>query len=272
MAKVRELGQEENTLVMFYSDNGGPTAETSSRNDPLRGFKGQMFEGGIRVPFVMQWKGTIPAGMTYAQPVMGFDYHATALAAAGVEVPKDKPIDGVNLLPFVTGKQSGRPHEQLFWRAGQQHAARVGDWKLVNTRTEPPMLFNLKDDIGEQRDLAQTQPEKLKELQAAFADWEKGTQPAKWVRQDQRNAEEGGKAKPEASQTPTRRGAQAAGRIDDSFKAADKNGDGKLTREEYPRPEVFDAVDADEDGHATLEEVRAYYQQRRAQPATNPKQ
>ena len=88
--KVRELGEEENTLIFFYSDNGGPTQQITSRNDPLRGFKGQLFEGGIRVPFVMQWKGRIPAGQTYRQPVMGFDCHATALAAAGV-LPEDQP-------------------------------------------------------------------------------------------------------------------------------------------------------------------------------------
>jgi arylsulfatase A-like enzyme len=291
MARVRELGQEENTLVMFYSDNGGPTGETSSRNDPLRGFKGQMFEGGIRVPFVMQWKGTIPAGHTYREMVMGFDYHATALAAAGAAASQPpvaqadraagKPplpsLDGVNLIPFVTGKSSGRPHEQLFWRAGPQHAARVGDWKLVNTRTEPPMLFNLKDDIGEQNNLAASQPAKLKELQAAFAEWEKGTQPAKWVRQDQRNAEPGGKLKTSPSPAPkgkakTKAGASAATRVDAAFKTADKDNDGKLTREEYPQPEIFDAVDANKDGAATLEEVRTYYRNRRAQPAANPKQ
>jgi arylsulfatase A-like enzyme len=263
MTKVRELGQEENTLVMFYSDNGGPTGETSSRNDPLRGFKGQMFEGGIRVPFAMQWKGTVPAGQTYREMVMGFDYHATALAAAGVSVPKDKPLDGVNLIPFVTGKETGRPHEQLFWRAGPSHAARVGDWKLVTSPQQGgTMLFNLRDDIGEQNNLAASQPAKLKELQAAFAEWEKGTQPAKWVRQDQRNAEPGGKPKSGAP-AASRRGTS---RVDDAFKAADKNNDGKLTREEYPQKDVFDAVDANKDGAATLEEVRAYYQQRRGTP------
>ena len=110
-----------------------------------------MFEGGIRVPFAMHWKGFVPAGQTYREPVMGFDCHATALAVAGVTVPEAKPLDGVNLIPFVTGKRSGRPHERLLWRAGQQHAARVGDWKLVNTRNAPPMLFNLKDDVGEQK-------------------------------------------------------------------------------------------------------------------------
>jgi len=263
LAKVRELGQEENTLVCFYSDNGGPTPETSSRNDPLRGFKAQMFEGGIRVPFMMQWKGTIPAGQTYREPVMGFDCHVTALAAAGVETPQGKPLDGVNLIPFVTGQQSGRPHEALFWRAGPQHAVRMGDWKLVDTRNAPPMLFNLKDDIGEQHDLAASQPDKLKELQAAFAEWEQGTQPAKWVRQDQRNAEPGGKLKTDAGQGTTPRRAPASARVDEAFKAADKDNDGKLTRDEYPQPQAFNAVDANKDGFATLEEVRAFFQSRR---------
>jgi len=129
MEKVRELGQEEDTLVMFYRDNGGPTAETSSRNDPLRGYKGQIYEGGIRVPFVMKWKGTIPAAMTYTQPVMGFDCHATALVAAGV-TPEEK-LDSVNLLPHLLGETTAAPHEFLCWRAGAQRAIRLGDWKLA---------------------------------------------------------------------------------------------------------------------------------------------
>ncbi|MCY2976728.1 MAG: sulfatase-like hydrolase/transferase [Planctomycetota bacterium] len=272
MTKVKEIGQEDNTLVIFYSDNGGPTSDNSSLNTPLRGFKAQMFEGGIRVPFVMQWKGKIPSGRTYREMVMGFDCHTTALAAAGIEsgigfqpVENSRQagslshgaLDGVNLIPFINGKQSGRPHEQLFWRAGQQHAARVGDWKLVDTRIEPPMLFNLKEDISESKDLAATQPDKLKELQSAFAEWEKGTKPALWVRQDGRTEGIATKAKGKATSA-------AGSRIQEALKTADKNGDGKLSQEEYPQPAIFKDVDKDNDGFATREEIQAYYQARRA--------
>lgn len=267
MTKVRELGEEDNTLFIFYSDNGGPTSDNSSLNTPLRGFKSQMFEGGIRVPFAMQWKGKITCGQTYHEPVMGFDCHATALAAAGIESgpgiqtvsgdqeskagePSWGQLDGVNLIPYLTGQQTGRPHDQLFWRAGQQHAARVGDWKLVNTRSEPPMLFNLKEDISESKDLAATQPEKLKELQTAFAEWEKITKPAQWTRQDGRTQANPAKGK-------------AGSRIQDALRNADRNADGKLSREEFPQPAIFREVDKDNDGFATREEIQTYYASRR---------
>jgi hypothetical protein len=139
----------------------------------------------------------------------------------------------------------------------------LGDWKLVHSgRENTSQLFDLKTDLSETTDLATKEPAKLAELTAKFTEWEKGTQPAKWVRQDQRNAEPGGIPKTGAP-TATRRGTT---RIDDSFKNADANQDGKLSREEYPQKELFNAVDANQDGQATLEEVRAYYQQRRGTP------
>ncbi|MEI8211233.1 MAG: sulfatase-like hydrolase/transferase [Planctomycetota bacterium] len=274
--KVRETGEEDNTLIFFYSDNGGPTTQTTSRNDPLRGYKGQFFEGGIRVPFLMQWKAKLTPATVYREMVMGFDCHATALAAAGIESGigiqpvegsrqagslSHGTLDGVNLIPFITGTQSGVPHEQLFWRAGQQHAARLGDWKLVNTRTEPPMLFNLKEDISESKNLASVQPDKLGELQFAFAEWEKVTQPAQWTRQDARN--QGVAAN--RNRTPA-----AGGRMQAALKTADKNGDGKLSRNEYPQPSVFNDIDKDGDGFATREEIQAYYAGRRSQEMPKP--
>ncbi|MCA9050167.1 MAG: hypothetical protein KDA89_15635 [Planctomycetaceae bacterium] len=137
---------------------------------------------------------------------------------------------------------------------------RMGDWKLVNVALQRgSMLLNLREDIGEQTDLAASRPEKLKELQTAFAEWETGTIEAKWIRQDQRNAEPGGRLKADA--TPRRR-RPAACRIDEAFKAADRNGDGKLSRDEYPQTGIINAVDANEDGFATLDEVRAYFRNR----------
>ncbi len=189
-------GVEAETLVFFYSDNGGPTPQTTSRNDPLRGFKGQMFEGGIRVPFMVQWKGRLPAAQVNHHAVMSFDIYATALAAAGIDVQSaTPPIDGVNLLPYLSGNRDGAPHSSLFWRAGPNHAARVDGYKLVRQGRTPDQLFDLDNDIGEQRDLAGTRPDELIRLQAAYAAWDRQMQPPRWIRQDQQNAEVGGKLK-----------------------------------------------------------------------------
>jgi len=183
LEKLREFELEEKTLVVFYGDNGGQTKRTSSRNDPLRGFKTQLYEGGIRVPFLMQWKGKLPAGAVFREPVMGFDVHAMALSAAGIAISAENPIDGVDLTPYLTGEETGPPHESLFWRVGQQHAARVGDWKLLRSGDEDDdQLFNLKDDIGESTNLAAQHPEELKELQAIYDAWDEQMMPPLWAR------------------------------------------------------------------------------------------
>ena len=173
MAKIRELRQEENTLVFYISDNGGPTASTTSGNGPLRGFKMTTYEGGPRVPFLAQWKGTWPAGKTYDLPVMNLDVLPTIVAAAGGRVEPDWKLDGVDLTPFVTGKNPARPHPTLYWRYGPQWAVRHGDMKLVVSRGggPEPELYDLAADIGETKNLAPTQPLKVRELQALWDKW-----------------------------------------------------------------------------------------------------
>ncbi len=192
---LRKHKLEENTLIFFVSDNGGPTQANASRNTPLRGFKAQTWEGGIHVPFLAQWKGTLPAGKVYEQPVIQLDFLPIALAAAGVEAKADWKLDGVNLLPYLTGKQKGAPHAALYWRFGQQIAVRMGDWKLVKApganatqgefktkaTTEGAHLYNLANDIGEQNNLADREPAKVKQLAAAWEKWNAELIEAKWV-------------------------------------------------------------------------------------------
>jgi arylsulfatase A-like enzyme len=168
---LRDTKQEENTLLFFISDNGGPTPSTTSGNLPLRGYKAQVLEGGIRIPFMVQWKGRIPAGKVYDSPVISLDIHPTAMAAAGGRIPADAKLDGVDLLPYITGKDQARPHDKLYWRYGQQWAIRSGDWKLLSMGGAQPELYDLAHDIGEKSDLAGAKPEKAKELRAAYEDW-----------------------------------------------------------------------------------------------------
>jgi arylsulfatase A-like enzyme len=184
MAKVRELGQEENTLVFFFSDNGGPTPQTSSKNDPLRGLKATTLEGGVRIPFCCQWKGKIPPGQTFEHPMIQLDILPTVIAAAGAPADPAWKLDGVNLLPYLTGKDAGQPHETLYWRFGEQWAIRHGDYKLCVNRIDgtdkPAALYNLKADIGESKDLAMAEPEKAKELKGMWDRWNTEQKPPLW--------------------------------------------------------------------------------------------
>lgn len=180
MAKVRELGQEENTLVFYISDNGGPTQSTTSKNGPLRGFKMTTYEGGPRVPFLAQWKGTWPAGRTYDLPVINLDVLPTVLAAAGAKIEADWKLDGVDLTPHVTGAVTGRPHETLYWRYGPQWAVRHGDYKLVVSRGggPEPELYNLAIDIRESNNLAAREPRRVQDLRARWEKWNAGQEEA----------------------------------------------------------------------------------------------
>ena len=185
--KLVDARLEQNTLVFFISDNGGPTMPgvtvNGSRNEPLRGSKRTTLEGGVRVPFLISWPGRVKPGVS-DHPVNQLDLSATTLAAAGLEPKPEWKLDGVDLLPFVTGATKGTPHEALYWRFGQQMAIRMGDYKLVRYDSNadtltgkggqpvtPAKLYNLATDIGETKDLASTEPDKVKELQAKWDAW-----------------------------------------------------------------------------------------------------
>jgi len=198
LATLREQNLEENTLVIFMNDNGGPTMPTTtvngSSNGPLRGSKRQTWEGGIRVAFALSWKGHLESGRVDDRPIIQLDVLPTALAAAGI-VTNATQFDGVDLLPYVTGRATGEPHDSLYWRLGGMMAIRRGEWKLVKTREGPLIdvdpsvlsdlsgagLYNLSEDIGETRNLAAQRPEKVKELGAAWQQWNRGLAKPLWA-------------------------------------------------------------------------------------------
>jgi arylsulfatase A-like enzyme len=186
LQKVRDLGQEENTLIFFFSDNGGPTLSTTSTNGPLRGVKATTLEGGVRVPFSVQWKGKIPAGKIYDHLIIQLDILPTCLAAAGAKISADWKLDGVDLMPYLTGKKKSPPHQTLYWRFGQQWAVRHDDWKLVASRIDgtEPRLFNLAKDIGESEDLSAKQPKKVQQLTALWKTWNAEQKDPAWERAD----------------------------------------------------------------------------------------
>ena len=178
---------DKDTLVFFFSDNGGPTMPgvtvNGSRNDPLRGSKRTTLEGGIHIPFLVSWPNRLKPGV-YENPVIQLDVHATALKAAGVEIKPDWRFDGVDLIPFLSGSESAPPHPVLYWRFGDQMAIRKGEYKLVrydinaDTRTgganqgvTEPKLYRLSDDLGETRDLAREMPDVVKDLQSEWDRW-----------------------------------------------------------------------------------------------------
>ena len=181
LAELRASGLEENTLIFFLSDNGGPLGRNGSSNVPLTGEKGHMYEGGIRVPYLVQWKAGLPAGRVYEPPVSSLDISATALALAGVTPPAERPLDGVNLLPFLRGERSGDPHAALFWRMKPRNiwAVRMGDWKLMSAHAwgdipssvGAPRLIHLSADPGELHDVGSLYPEKYAALKAAYDAW-----------------------------------------------------------------------------------------------------
>jgi arylsulfatase A-like enzyme len=181
-AHLEKTNRTQDTLIVFFSDNGGAGrkpffAYNTGVNTPFRGDKGQVLEGGIRVPFFATWPGRIPAGRTFDHPVIALDVLPTALAAAGAPIPAG--LDGVNLLPHLVSTPSlpAAPHADLFWRFGPQRAVRRGQWKLADWRDFEAktqsgwQLFDLAADPGESRDVAAQHPALVRELSAAWEKW-----------------------------------------------------------------------------------------------------
>ncbi len=168
LAALRENQLTDNTLVVLLSDNGGPNRELTSSNLPLKGGKGSLYEGGIRVPFVMSYPSRIPSSLIYDKPIISLDVFPTVCAAAGIPLPLNRPLDGVDLLPFLNEADSDLPHKTLFWRVGTNTALRHGDWKIVRMTggdSDPTwQLYDLASDRQESTDLAASQPTRLQQL------------------------------------------------------------------------------------------------------------
>ena len=183
---LRRENMDDRTLIFFLSDNGGHPIASGAQNRPLKREKGTVYEGGIRVPFVVKWTGRIPAGRTFSHPVISLDIAATALAAAGIT--PDIPLDGIDLVPHLSEKMNKPPHETLYWRFVDQRAIRHGKWKLTTPRGEPEGLYDLSTDISESNDVSAANPEIVANLRTIYAKWEAQLPPARVTAPRQKKA------------------------------------------------------------------------------------
>jgi arylsulfatase A-like enzyme len=179
--KLEQEGLKDNCLIFLISDNGGATYTRATDSKPLRGGKATHFDGGIAVPFFMQYPQGLAARQNYHKPVSSLDIYSTIAAVSGTALAADRIYDGVNLLPYLTN-DSLLPHHDFFWRNGYSKAFRRGDWKLyVNEKNKITLLFNIAEDREEKDDLSASRPDKLIELQNALKEWEKyNTVPPLW--------------------------------------------------------------------------------------------
>ncbi|WP_273446666.1 sulfatase-like hydrolase/transferase [Neolewinella agarilytica] len=175
-------GIKDNTMVFFLSDNGGRGQWADNR--PGRGFKGMLFEGGIKVPFFLNWPAAISGNQRYEHMITSLDIYPTVVEAAGADAGAMKQLDGKDLIPFISGKNEAPPHYQLFWRSvgGYEYAVRKGDYKLYkNASKEKTLLFNLKDDPGERQDIAAIKPEMVAQLEQAYLTWDEDNLEPGWL-------------------------------------------------------------------------------------------
>ena len=213
VARLKADGLDQNTLIFFLSDNGCPDLDGACSNGPLVGFKRWHFEGGIRVPFMVSWPGHMPAGRVDNRTVSSLDIFPTAVAAAHGTLPADRPYDGVDLMPYLTGKNSHAPNPLLYWRAGPTFAIRDGNWKMIMADLAPPeasvahgkarnadsatfgqhiMLYDLTLSPVETDNLATQQQNTVARLQGELSDWNKLLVPPVWVSKTQHYVKQDG--------------------------------------------------------------------------------
>jgi arylsulfatase A-like enzyme len=183
--RVDSLGLGNDTLIVFISDNGCPAyLNGACTNGPLAGHKRDLREGGHRIATFARWPGVISPGRVVDQPVLSIDFSATALSLAGMDPGADPAIDGRSLAPLLRGTSRTLAHDAVFWRAGANYAVRSGDWKLIVAETPAgapaELLFNLKDDIGETRNLAAQEPQRVAQLKAAFREFDRTNIPPRF--------------------------------------------------------------------------------------------
>ncbi len=264
---LEKCGLAENTLIFIIGDNGAPLkihkrdtpgggpGWDGSLNDPMNGEKGMLTEGGIRVPYIVHWKGTIPGGQIYSHPVITLDVAATANALAGL--PDAPELDGVNLIPYLTGEKNGAPHDALCWRWVGQAAIRQGKWKYL-TDGNRQYLFDMDNDFEETRNLFATNPELAQQLHDELDKWSQTLQPPgldvhspsaaahhyfDWYLDGKRNSPKpaaDAKAGEKKAPAPNRKGPSDA----QLFRQRDHNKDGIVSWEEYlgGRTEKVDAI------------------------------
>ncbi|PWJ55555.1 arylsulfatase A-like enzyme [Dyadobacter jejuensis] len=181
---LKETNQYDNTLIVFLSDNGG-NFDHGANNEPLKGTKGDTFEGGYRVPMFMHWPGKITAGSQFDFPVTSLDLYPTFAHLAGAQIPKGKKLDGKNIIEKVIKGENPRPNEMIYalrYRFGYTDVgARMDDWKATRVANEPWQLFNIKNDIGEKHDLSKRFPDRLAKMVQQTQEWSKThVQPLWW--------------------------------------------------------------------------------------------
>ena len=173
--KLEALKISENTMIFFLSDNGGPEPKNGSNNGPLREGKSSIYEGGNRIPFAMQWPAQITP-MVYEYPISSLDILPTIAELTQTPIAQDKPLDGVNIIPYLKGEKQGRPHQTFYVRKFDDdlYSVRDGDLKLVTKKKNSVKeLYNLQEDLGEENDLADAFPEVVKRLDSLRQNWDK---------------------------------------------------------------------------------------------------